>query len=72
MQKVQTMMKEKNLPRIKRSRKRYKGSWLKKKNLYSREDSSSSDEDNSDSDSGKVLFMAFEDKVENNEDESEE
>ena len=45
---------------------------LKKKNLYSREDSSSSNEDNSDYDLGKVLFVAFEEKNENNEDDSEE
>lgn len=45
---------------------------LEKKNLYSREDSSSSDEDNSDCDSRKVLFMEFEEQIENNEDDSEE
>jgi len=43
---------------------------VKKKNLYSREDSSSSDEDDSDNDSGKVLFMEFEEQLENNEDDS--
>ena len=48
----------------KKYQKRHKGNWLKKKNIYSREYSSSSDEDDSDSDSGKVLLMEFEDKVE--------
>ena len=45
---------------------------MKKKNLYSKEDSSSFDEDDSDSDSRKVLFMAFEENIENNEDNCEE
>ena len=50
----------------------HKGNWWKKKNLYSREDSFSFDEDDSDSDTGKVLFMEFEEKVVNNEYNSEE
>ena len=41
---------------------------MKKKNLYSKEDSSSSDEDDSDNDSRKVLFVAFEENIEINED----
>jgi hypothetical protein len=45
---------------------------LKKKNIYSKEDSSSSDEDDSDSDSRKMIFMAFEENIENNEDNCEE
>lgn len=49
-----------------------KGQFLKKKNIYSKEDSSSSDEDDSDSESRKVLFMAFEENIENNEDNYEE
>ena len=56
----------------KKYQKRHKGNWLKKKNIYSIEDSSSSDEDESDSHSGKVLFMVFEDKDENNEDDNED
>ena len=43
---------------------------MKKNNLYTREDSSSSDEDGSDSDSGKVLFLEFEEEIENNKDDS--
>jgi hypothetical protein len=50
-------------PKNKNYQKRHKGNWLKKKNLYSREDGSSSNEDESGSDSGKVLFMAFEEEV---------
>ena len=45
---------------------------MKKKNLYSKEDNSSSDEDDSDNDSRKVLFMAFEENIENNKDKCEE
>ena len=45
---------------------------LKKKNIYSREDSSSFNEDDSEFDSGNVLFMAFEEKIEYNEDDNEE
>ena len=45
---------------------------MKKKSLYSKEDSSSSDEDDSDSDSRRVLFMAFEENIENTEDNFEE
>ena len=45
---------------------------MKKKNLYSREDSSSFNEDDSGSDSGKVLLMEFKEQIENNEDDSEE
>ena len=52
----------------KKHQKIHKGNFLKKKNIYSKEDSSSSDEDDSDSDSRKVLFMAFEENIENNED----
>lgn len=45
--------------------KRNKGKILKKKNLYSKEDSSSFDEYDSDSDSRRVIFMAFEEIIEN-------
>ena len=45
---------------------------MKKKNLYSKEDSSSSHEDDSESDSRKVLFIEFEENIENNEDNCEE
>ena len=56
----------------KKNQKNYQGKFLKKKNLYFKEDSSSSDEEDSDSDSRKVLFMAFEKNIENNEDNYEE
>ena len=45
---------------------------MKKKNQYSKENNSSSDEDDSDSDSRRVLFMALEENIENNEDNYEE
>ena len=63
---------EEEPPKNKKYQKIHKGNWLKNKNIYSREDSSSFDEDDSDSDYGKVLFMAFEEAVENNEDDNEE
>ena len=43
--------------------KRHKGKLMKKKNLYSREDSSSSDEYDRDCDSGEVLFMVVDEKT---------
>ena len=45
---------------------------MKKKNISSKKDSSSFDEDDSDSESRKVLFMAFEENIENNENNCEE
>ena len=44
---------------------------MKQKNLYSKEDSPSN-EDDSDSDSRRVLFMALEETIKNNEDNYEE
>ena len=64
---------EEETPKIqKKYQKKHKRKCLKRKNLYSKEDSSSFDEDDSDSDWGKVLFMEFEEQIENNEDDSEE
>ena len=45
---------------------------MKKKNLYSKEDSSSFDEDDSDNESRKPLFIKFEENIENNEYNCEE
>jgi hypothetical protein len=56
----------------KKHQKIHKGKLLKKKNLYSKEVSSSSDEDDSDNESRKVIFMEFEENIENNEDNCEE
>lgn len=75
MEMVQIMKKKKkNLLRVKGTIRKKKHKWncSKHKNLYSREDSSSSNEDDSDTDSGRVLFMSFEDKVKKNEDDSQE
>ena len=57
-----------------RHKKENNGRTIKRKNLYSKEDSSSSDDDsNSDNDSKKVLFMAIDTKeVSNDHDESKE
>ena len=62
---------EETLKKENKHQKINKGKFLKKKNLYSKEDSSSSDEDDSDNDSRKVLFMAFEENIEINEDNCE-
>jgi hypothetical protein len=52
----------------KRDKERNKGIFLKKKSLYSNDDSSSSDEyDDSDSDSRIILFMVLETQEETNE-----
>ena len=49
-----------------------KGKLLKKKSLYSKEDSSRFDEYDSDNDSRRVIFMELEETIENNEDKYEE
>ena len=63
---------EENPKREKKHQKRHTGKFFKNQNLYSKEDSSSFDEDDSDNKSRKVLFMAFEENIENNEDNCEE
>ena len=72
MQKGQKVMKKNKLLRKKINiRKLIKTNFWKRK-VYLKEDSSSSDEDDSDSDSRRVLFMALEETIENNEDNYEE
>ena len=66
------MNKQKLLRKKRNIRKGNKDIFLKKKNLYSKEDSSSLDEDDSDNDLRKVVFMVFEENIKNNEDNCEE